>query len=652
MPTSNQSSDDDNKDNDDDGGGERTQFLVLSDSGKPIYSYGFRGQNDDDDDSDEAISRICALLQALMSSVPSVLGSNNNIQSLRSQYQTIVFMSMGALTLVAISRSRTGGSATSTTTTTTSSDCCTTETESYLRLQLEYIYCQIIFTVTSRIQESFTYNPSFDLRTLLGNTDTLINAILDESGAYSSCNTGGGGVRRSSSSTSTSCAFAAAAVVPTARSQYMCGSVEPVFPISPALRARASSALQVIGNKTEFTAFSILAVQDRLVSMIQPSHPDHQMRGSDLHLLLKTVHRQPHVLKSELWMPVCLPRFSSEEFLFCYTHCLDVTSQLVLILVSQQSTTHQFQLFQQAAARLRRSFDLPPASESVLEILQNNKDSIVGSTPQKDVRWRRNPPTISGSNDDDDDDDDDYVDASGEGNRTIPYIPSPQSVFLKDIQAACQKDTIQAILEHYCKIGSVLHFMFRFDARIQAAASRGYPGKLSQCLTAPLQFPFVDTASQQTVWRMYERLRLRLHSESTVESEVKRSQEGGTAQSLPALILAESSPKCADGIAFIRYQTEVYIGMNGPDYELYVLFVNAASTNSIIIPHIVLLFTTKHSHFLFVCLRFLVFAFVTILSVAIVSCQVYRPSRRQRLVLRNLFVNYLLIRKVYSCGIH
>ena len=497
-------------------------FLVLSDSGKPIYSrYG----------EDEEISRICGLLQAIKSSI-QCHSSLGDIRSLRSGRLCLVFMSVGSLTLVAID-GKPGSSS----------------TEAFLKLQLEYLYCQIMFTVTARVQEYFTYDPSFDLRSLLGNTDTIVNAILDES-MWDGNNPG----------------------------QYFVGGVDSVFPMSPAIRNRASSVLQVVGLKTDFTAFSILAVEDKLVTMIQPAFPEHQMRVSDLHLLLKTVSRQPGLLSSELWIPVCLPRFSSHDFLFCYTQCLDVASKLCVILVSQQSTTQQFQLFQQAAATMRRSLDLPPASESVLEILESHNEHCAAATGTADsspmpidVKWRRNTMEVATN------DDDDYVDASGDGERMIPYIPSPTrekviSVFLRDVQAACQPGTRQEMLENYRSIGSVLHFLFRYDARLQAAARQGHPGKLTQCIASPLGFPFVDDDAKGNVWKTYQKLRLRLQlgSATSESTEDALGAMGGTGvdQYCSALVLADSTPKCADGIAFVTDQTETYVAINGPDYEL------------------------------------------------------------------------------------
>lgn len=524
-----------------------TNFLVLSEAGKPIYA---RHGHDED------ISRICGLLQALQSSVPESLGSSNRLRSLRAANLWLVFLSVGSLTLVAMDNEGHNN------------------TEAYLRLQLEYMYQHIVFTVTARaVQDSFAFDPSFDLRRLLGSsTDAILNALLEESSSS-------GRLGESNHSHP---------------GPYLVGGVETVVPLSPALRARASQVLKVVGLKTPFTAFAILAVRDRLVTMVQPANIEHQMRVSDLHLLLKTVSRQSSstgiIQQQELWMPVCLPRFSAETWLFVYTQCLDITNTgLCVIMVSQRSTTEQFQLFQEATATMRRSLELAVASESsVLEVLsENNKNDIEEEDSQEqqsttarsknDIQWRRNEHP-----NEKEDEGDDYVDASGDGDRMIPYLPSPikqeivKSAFLKDIRAACAPKARQNLLQQYCNIGSVLHFLFRFDARLQAAARQNQPGKLSQCLASPLGFPFVEEAAQQAVWSTYQKLQLRLRqgsatSESTWNSLDDAALQQGTAgvdRSCPAILMTDAPPSRPGGVSFVRDETELYVGMNGPNYEL------------------------------------------------------------------------------------
>ena len=52
-------------------------------------------------------------------------------------------------------------------------------TESFLRLQLEYVYSGIIFTLTDSVQYMLGDNPSLDVREMLGSTENVLRGILD-----------------------------------------------------------------------------------------------------------------------------------------------------------------------------------------------------------------------------------------------------------------------------------------------------------------------------------------------------------------------------------------------------------------------------------------------------------------------------------------
>jgi First Longin domain of FUZ, MON1 and HPS1/Second Longin domain of FUZ, MON1 and HPS1 len=516
-----------------------TNFLVMSNAGKPIY---FRYGPEDE------MCRICGLLEAVRSSVPTTCGGET-MRSLQTRDKSLVFLSVGSLFLVAIGDNK-------------DDSCC----EALLRLQLEHLLGHILFTVTERVQEQFAFDPSFDLRTLLGTPDmAIINGTLDDMSPAKG-NPG----------------------------PYFLGGIPTLFPISPTIRYRASKVLRTVGLKTDFTAFSILAVGDKLVSLVQPSQ--HLLGEFNLHLLLRVVSKQPTLQLNELWIPVCLPLFSSTDFLFCYTHCLDPVSKLCLILVSQQSTTQQFQLFRTAATSIRESLGLPPPVESsVLEILEttngasnrtHNNDITTSlsqqpSSGRKDIQWKRTESVETN--------DLDYVDVSlGDGDSLLlPYLPSPpprdeESLFLQEIRVASQCETQQSNLDQYLGIGSVYHFIFRMDIPIAAAVRNGHPGKLVQCISAPLGFPFVDESARRNVWTTYQKLRLRQCFGSTTvnatldafDRVIQQQGEssfggggGGVRRHCPAIALANSSTRNT-GISYVIHGSEMFIAMHGQGFEL------------------------------------------------------------------------------------
>jgi len=106
-----------------------------------------------------------------------------DIQSLKSGDMKIVFMSAGALVLIAI--------ATIDPNPTLyqhqhqhqhqhHEDYRCFETEAYLRMQLEHTYGQVLFALTNHVQTQLAMNPNIDLRSVLGRTtDVVMRKALD-----------------------------------------------------------------------------------------------------------------------------------------------------------------------------------------------------------------------------------------------------------------------------------------------------------------------------------------------------------------------------------------------------------------------------------------------------------------------------------------
>jgi hypothetical protein len=133
----------------------KNNVIVMSEAGKPIFSK---------IGSEEEIARQCGLFQAIRTAVNGNKTLNlGEIQSLHSGKLCIVFMTVGSITLVSISDIEGNG---------------VVETEAFARLQLEYIFAQLIFTLTEQVQNIFIHNPGFDLRTMLTFSDNLMHRML------------------------------------------------------------------------------------------------------------------------------------------------------------------------------------------------------------------------------------------------------------------------------------------------------------------------------------------------------------------------------------------------------------------------------------------------------------------------------------------
>jgi hypothetical protein len=231
-----------------------------------------------------------------------------------------------------------------------------------------------------------------------------------------------------------------------------------------------------------------------------------------------------------------------------------------------------------AASNVRRSLDLPPLSESVLEILEPTKTQDNG-TIENDIRWRRSDEDIESN-------EEDYVDASGDGEEMIPYVAgnTDDSPLLREIRASCDPENLKNVIGKYLEIGSASHFLFRINVTLQTASREGTAGKFTQCISSPLDFPFADESSKQRVWNTYQTLALRLRlGSATAESMMDAFDmitqdhaetvlsEGpmapGIGRYCPAISLFEAQAN-ADGIAYALDGSELYFAMNGPDFEL------------------------------------------------------------------------------------
>ena len=512
--------------------------IVMSEAGKPIFArHG----------SEEEITRQCGLIQALRTAVNgnSSLGLGE-LQSLQADDLCIVFSSIGSITLVSITTIEEDG---------------IVETEAFARLQLEYIYAQLIFTLTDQVQNIFQHNPGFDLRSMMNSSDNLIHGILDGSSPESG-NVG----------------------------PFMLSAVQTIFPISFRNRHKASKVLQSVAGRMENNiAFALLVVGDKLLTVVQPSFRPHQLRVSDLHLILNFISKQPGLVSSTLWVPMCLPRFNSSGFLYAYTECFHVPSKLTLILLSSHGTTEQFQVLRTASYRIREELQLPSSSDTVLTIVEDNTASASASstnTSGSDVGWKRTDESTSF----DSTSDEDYVNISAEMIGTAGVVE--ESDLLKQVRMALHISTLENICKQYLDDEEIIfHFLFRLDVAVKNSTRHHHSindgnGHLSQCISPQVGYHFENDASKRKLWKNYQTLSLRLRlGSATVEStmdafdmindsccdEQESHSHGsfpGIGKNCPAIGLVESPAYSTDGLSYIIENDLIFLGMNGKDFEL------------------------------------------------------------------------------------
>lgn len=485
-----------------------TNVLILSESGKPIFSrFG----------SEEDVANTCALLQAILSTA-----QENPMQSIKAGPLQIVIFTVQNITLIAISND--GG-----------------ETEIYLRLLLEYVYAQIIFTLTEQIHQIVFRQQNFDLISLLGPSATkhlysVLDQEFDDPGPMISA------------------------------------AVPILYPLENHLREHASRIIQNIGNEVSGLLYAFLTLGDKLVTMVQPKFQPYQLYITDIHLILRFVKSQPFLTQNEAWFPICLPMFHADGYLYTYTTCLDMEKGLLLILMSTNESEEQFATFREASAKMKRDFhrEKDETGLDVNTLFHPINDPMPINEPIK-------------------------------RNRSSPLA--------RGIDQALLSDTEESTFKKYSSISSAYHFLFRIDVSVPFTPSpqptppvysnskstikekRNKNNSLSQCLSPPLSFPFVDTKSKRRVWNNYQRLAVRLKygsaSTNTIMSAYENSrfpnrnsnvnlyntstnndqqfvetQENGILSSCPA-IQTYMPASSLQGLTYILDESELFIGMNG-----------------------------------------------------------------------------------------
>ncbi|CAM9781038.1 unnamed protein product [Choristocarpus tenellus] len=240
--------------------------FVLSSAGKPIFSL-----NGDE----QCLSTLMGLVQGILSLSADCGEEMESISAIGGRL--FVFLRRQDLILVAVGSSDDEGGG----------------CEAFLRLQLEYMYANILFLLTSKMHSMFKTSPGFDLRGLLGGADMSLRGLMDLS------RTGRG------------------------RGRLLAGGVETVW-MEPGMRSRVAAALSVARSRVSGTLYALWLCGEELVAMAQPKQPpEHQLRSQDVLLLVNFVATQSALRRAESWTPVCLPRFHERGYLYAYIAFLE-----------------------------------------------------------------------------------------------------------------------------------------------------------------------------------------------------------------------------------------------------------------------------------------------------------------------------------------
>ncbi|KNE64339.1 hypothetical protein AMAG_09366 [Allomyces macrogynus ATCC 38327] len=246
-------------------------FFVLADSGKPVYvRHG----------DETSMTGLLSLLQVLVAQCQrhhdDVLRS---VQLPPPAGHLLVFLVRRPLILVAAARTR--------------------ESEPQLRAQLAALHSFLLSQLTqAQLAALFARHPNLDLRPLLGAAAAAQLTHL--------CDAFGTDVR------------------------FLMACVESV-PVARAVRKRFGSALlRGSEGRPNLLYGMLLHGAGQLISLIRPK--SHSLHPSDLFNVFTLVTTHPQFRSSEHWIPVCLPKFNDQGFLFAYISY--ITPEMGLVLMS------------------------------------------------------------------------------------------------------------------------------------------------------------------------------------------------------------------------------------------------------------------------------------------------------------------------------
>jgi vacuolar fusion protein MON1 len=283
---------------------EMKHIFILSSSGKPIFS-----KHGDE----QSLSTTFGLIQAIVSIVEN---TGDRIVCIAAQKRRIVWFLRNSLYFVSISTSD--------------------EPEAVLSAQLEFMYDQIIFVLTSKVHEVLRLNPSKDIRDLLG-YDTIKQMHL-------SC---------SENSTPAYVAFRAVTA-------FVCAEDLRIM-----IQLALKNCVDVSGS-----VFGVVLFRDQLLTFSTNATTDLELATSDFLLLANFVGKSNSLRSNDQnWVPICLPEFNPDAYVqayICNIHLLGGTASknldISLVLISTSADPVMFNALhlgrQQFESRIQQS-DIP-----------------------------------------------------------------------------------------------------------------------------------------------------------------------------------------------------------------------------------------------------------------------------------------------------
>ncbi|CED85192.1 duf254-domain-containing protein [Phaffia rhodozyma] len=232
------------------------KYFILTNAGKPVYA----------SETDETeLNTIVGVIQALIS-IFLDQDQTDKLRTITKGDTKIVFLLRQPLYYACVSSWG--------------------EPESVLRLHLEYLHLQVLSILTGgQLTRIFNARGNFDLRRLLQGTENFFTALVDTLQSDFS---------------------------------YLTYSLQPLR-VHPALRDAAGQALLTASKSKDLLYALILTSPDlHILTLLRPTK--HSIHPTDLHILLNLIRSSPDLThpENESWLPVCLPRYDQDGFVYVY----------------------------------------------------------------------------------------------------------------------------------------------------------------------------------------------------------------------------------------------------------------------------------------------------------------------------------------------
>ncbi|KAI4124854.1 MAG: hypothetical protein LQ338_004580 [Usnochroma carphineum] len=278
---------------------------------------------------DNLISGYIGVVQTIISFYE---GARDQLKGFTAGGARFVIMAQGPLYLVAISKLG--------------------ESDSQLRVQLDALYMQILSTLTlPNLTHLFSNRPSTDLRRPLQGTEPLLSALADS---------------------------------------FTRGSPPTLFSALECLKIRKSHR-EVINNtllqkRCESLLYGLVVAGGRLVSVVRPRR--HSLHPSDLQLIFNMLFEAEGVKAGggENWIPLCLPSFNKNGYLYMYVSFIDPNEEEVSEDGSGASRHDQIAVLL-ISANKESFYDLRQMRDDVVEEMEKNGAMAVIKTAIRKGRY-------------------------------------------------------------------------------------------------------------------------------------------------------------------------------------------------------------------------------------------------------------------------